>query len=321
MLSMFSHLNQPEVDSSYAEAIRRAIGHLGKYIELIVQPLKLRPTGAALLMLDATRVEVRVNSPSGNVIVVIGSDADIAGELYWLRMLATRNLPASRLIHADLTGTIAPFSYLIVAYIGGEPLHFIADPALIKIAARATGRVARRMHQIPAPAFGRPSPADRWPQAPWPSILHTWLEQDALLERAADWLAPDLIAAWMAATVDHPDLVETEPRIIHGALGPAAALVSTGESIQLELLIRPGTLISGDPLLDVAQALSPLHPPAFRQGFLEGYAAVGPLDPTQRLKLRRFGMLCLVRDTLIRQDASELAQLSDIVAAELRHLG
>jgi aminoglycoside phosphotransferase (APT) family kinase protein len=314
---MFSHLNQADVDPSYSDAVRRVIGHLGDYIALIVRPLNLRPTGAALLVLDAERVEVRVNSPSGNIVVAIGPDADIAGEAYWLRMLATRNLAAPRLIRADLSGVVVPFSYLVLAFVGGVALNTLAEPALIKIAARAAGRMVRRMHQIPAAAFGRPSPADRWPLDQWPQTVRAWLDTSGTLQVAADLIGADLLAALFAATLEHADFTCTEPRILHSAIAPARIIVTSGESIQLEVLTRPGPIIAGDPLLDVAQALLPIHPAAFRQGFLEGYAAAGPLDAQQRMRLRRLALLALLHHTIQRQDAQLLVELPGVISIEL----
>jgi aminoglycoside phosphotransferase (APT) family kinase protein len=254
------------------------------------------------------------------VVVVVGPDADIAGEIFWIRRLSANATPAARLIRADVSGSLAPFSYIIFAHTGGIPLAAIEDPTLIKVAARAVGRTMRRIHQIPAPAFGRPSPADRWPLHGWQEVLRVWLEQSSALQYAADWLGPPLLADVLAQTLEHADIVCVEPRMIHGAIGPQRVLVSTGESIQLEVISRPGALIAGDPLLDVAQALLPTQTPAFRQGFLEGYAAAGPLDPAQRQKLRRLGIVALLEAAARSQDPELLARLPVLVSAEMAHL-
>ncbi len=69
--------------------------------------------------------------------------------------------------------------------------------------------------------------------------------------------------------------------MIHGAVEPSRALVTVGESVQLEALTRPGEIVGGDPLFDLAHATLPRHPAAFQQGLLEGYSAAGPLAPEQ----------------------------------------
>ena len=107
--------------------------------------------------------------------------------------------------------------------------------------------------------------------------------------------------------------------MIHGAVGPGRAVVTLGESVQLEALARPGELVGGDPLLDLAQGLLPSRPPAFRQGLLEGYAAAGPLDPGQRTRLRRLGLIALIADAATCPGSDPA--LPDRVAAELAALG
>jgi Phosphotransferase enzyme family len=312
---MWSHLSQLDIaadDPSYSEVVRRVVGRLGDYAALVVRPLNMRPTGASLLSLDPDRVEVRISSPSGSVVLVVGADADMAGELFWLRSLAARNLPVPRLIAHDLSGADVPFCYIIQGYVSGALIGAQEDDALARVAARAVGRIVRRMHQAPAPGFGRPSTTGRWLTLGWPSVLRIWLDQAGILGACADLLGPALLGELLAETVDHPELACDEPRMLHSALGPCCARITPGEHIQLEALVRHGPLVAGDPLLDVAMALLPTQQAPFRQGFLDGYAAVGPLDPAERLRLRRYGLLALMSAL---QQAPELA---DPIVAELR---
>jgi hypothetical protein len=317
---MWPHLSQPEIgdDTAYTDTVRRVAGRLGEYTELLVRPLNLRPTGANLLAIDGERIEVRISSPSGHVVLVVAPDADIAGEVFWLRAMATRSLPAHRLVTHDVSGLRVPFSYAILNFLGGAALGEQHDEALIRVAARAVGRAARRAHQISAPGFGRPTAAGRWPTLDWPGTLRAWLEGRGALALAADLLDNDTVEALVAATLEHPDLQCEQPRLLHGALSPARARVTAGESIQLEALTRPGPIVAGDPLLDVALALLPGHPAAFRQGFLEGYAAAGPLEHDQRIRLRRLGLLALLADAAEHPSAERLGRLPALVQAELR---
>jgi hypothetical protein len=97
-------------------------------------------------------------------------------------------------------------------------------------------------------------------------------------------------------------------------------IVTVGETMQLEALTRPGELVGGDPLFDLAHGLLPRHPATFRQGLLEGYSASGPLDAEQEGRLRRLGLLLLAADTLENGDAAALARLPNEIVAELREL-
>ncbi len=129
------------------------------------------------------------------------------------------------------------------------------------------------------------------------------------------------MAALRTATIAHSGLACDRPYLIHGAVAPSRALVTLGDTTQVEALTRPGELVGGDPLFDLASALLARHPEPFRQGLREGYTAIGPLDAAQEARLRRLGLLLLAADTLWRGDAQDITALPDRVAAELRALG
>jgi hypothetical protein len=321
---MWSALNRTDIDTddqSYSDVRRRVLGRLGEYAELAIAPLNLRPTAAALLREDDQRVELRISTPSSHVVLVIATDGDLLSEVFWLRALAASNLPIPRLIAHDLSLTTLPFAYALESYIGGSPLDWLEDGPRMRVLARQAGRTLRRSHLLAAPGFGRPAINGRWPIAPWIEVLGGWLARRETLARAEELLGLEAAVALIDATIDHPALACARPGVIHGAVEPARVLVTIGDTMQMEALTRPGELVGGDPLFDLAHGLLPHHPAAFRQGLLEGYCASGPLDFEQEARLRRLSLLLLVADTLQHGDAVALARLPDIVAAKLRELG
>jgi hypothetical protein len=90
--------------------------------------------------------------------------------------------------------------------------------------------------------------------------------------------------------------------------------------MQLEALTRPGELVGGDPMFDLACGLLPRHPASFRQGLLEGYTASGALDAAQQERLRRLGLLLRTADALESGDAAAQVRLPDEIAGALREL-
>jgi len=308
-------------DLSYSDARRRVLGRLGEYAALAIAPLNLRPTSAALLREDTERVEVRVSTPSSHVVLVIAVDGDLAPEVFWLRALAASHLPIPRLIAHDLSLTTLPFAYALESYAGGSPLDRLEDGPRIRVLARQLGRTLRRSHLIVAPGFGRPGLSGRWTDRPWPAALGGWLARRETLARADEALGAQGAAALRAATLDHPALDCARPCVIHGAVEPARAIVTVGDTMQLEALTRPGELVGGDPMFDLAYGLLPRHPAAFRQGLLEGYTASGALDAVQEGRLRRLGLLLQAADALESADSATLARLPDEVAGALRTLG
>ncbi len=109
--------------------------------------------------------------------------------------------------------------------------------------------------------------------------------------------------------------------MLHGAPEPARVLVTVGDTVQVEALTRPGELIGGDPLFDLAHTQLARYPDTFRQGVYEGYTALGPLDTAQQARLRRLGLLLRLADTLRGDDSAAIERLPDLVAGELRELG
>jgi hypothetical protein len=319
---MWSLLNRevPADDPTCSDARRRVHARLGEYTALIVAPLNLRPTAATLLAADDERIEVRVSTPSAHIVLVLAPDGDLAAEIFFLRMLAEKFLPVPRLIAYDLACTLVPFTYAIESYAGGAPLDRLDNGPLMRVTARQVGRTLRRAHQIAAPGFGRPTTTGRWPARGWRETLAAWLAQRETPARAAEVLGASGLSALWAATLDHPSLAVERPRVIHGAVEPARALVTIGDSAQLEALARPGAIVGGDPLFDLAYGTLPRHPAAFRQGLLEGYNASGPLAPDQEQRLGRLRLLLHVADTLWRAEAEAMERLPDEVAALLAGL-
>lgn len=321
---MWDTLSRPDIapdDLAYSDARRRVLGRLGEYAALAIGPLNLRPTAAALLREDHERVEVRVSTPSSHVVLVIAVEGDLAPEVFWLRSLAAANLPIPRLIAHDLSLVALPFAYTIESYTGGSPLAWLEDGPRVRVLARQLGRTLRRSHQVAAPGFGRPALSGRWPAGSWQEALGGWLARRETMARAEEALGAEGAAALRAATLDHPVLACLHPCVIHGAVTPSRAIVTVGDTAQLEALTRPGELVGGDPMFDLACGLLPRHPAAFRQGLLEGYIASGALQGEHEARLRRLGLLLRVADALESDDGAALARLPDEVAGTLRELG
>jgi hypothetical protein len=320
MWSSLSRIDIDPDDPTYSDARRRVLGRLGEYAELIVRPLNMRPTGAALLSECDARVEVRVSTPLSHIVLVIAPDGDMAAEIWWLRALAPTNLPIPRLLGHDLSCATVPFTYAIESYAGGVTLDRLDDAPRVRVAARQVGRTLRRAHPVAAPGFGRPNTLGRWPARAWRDALYSWLEQLETLPRAEEVLGPDQTIELLDATIDHPALACHEPRAVHGAVEPARAIGTVGETTQLEALTRPGALVGGDPMFDLAHGLLPRHPAAFRQGLLEAYTAAGALPPDQEERLRRLSLLLHIADALWRAESAELARLPAEVADGLAAL-
>lgn len=289
---MYSYLSDPDIapdDERYSDAWRRVLTRLGEYTALIVQGLNMRPTGVSLLERSARYVLVRISTPEQHVVLRIAPEGDLASEFYFSRTMHLHHLPAPRVIQHDLSAAALPFTYTIESYIGGTTLDRLAEPFLLRSAARQVGRVLRRMQRITMPGWGRPTVTGRWPQPDWLAVLnhlHATLAPppfDALVFSASERAA-------VTAVLEDPLLQCAQPCLMHGAFGPYAVRGTTGANhVQLAALIDPGPYIGGDGMLDLAMGLDAAYPVAWRSGLLEGVAAAAPLsdDEVRRLRLLR----------------------------------
>ncbi|MDW8213855.1 MAG: phosphotransferase [Roseiflexaceae bacterium] len=319
---MWAHLNlhlDPD-DSAYSDVLRRIMARLGDYAAAIVEPLKARPTGATLVCATNQRIEVRMTTAARHLLLVIAPESDLAHEVFFLRMFSAHDLPAPRLIAYDLACTTIPFTYALETYPGSLTLASLNDAALVRVMGRWIGRILRRIHRIEAPGFGAPTPTGRWSAQTWREALARWLEQRNFDAQAEAALGSDLAAMLRSATLDHPALACAQPRVLHGAIEPSRAVITVGESVQLEGLVRPEAPVGGDPSFDLAYALSSRQSPAFRQGVLEGYEMGGALTAEHYARVDRLRLLIDIMHAFETGDPAVLAGLPAAVMARLEAL-
>lgn len=108
--------------------------------------------------------------------------------------------------------------------------------------------------------------------------------------------------------------------MLHGAIEPSRAVVTIGESVQLEGLVRPEAPVGGDPLFDLAYALSSCQSPVFRQSVLEGYEMGGALTAEHHARLDRLRLLIDVVHAFALADPVVLAGLPVALRARLEAL-
>ncbi|MCG8347976.1 MAG: aminoglycoside phosphotransferase family protein [Chloroflexales bacterium] len=275
-------------DPTYSDAWRRVLGRLGDYTAFILRSLNMRPTDIVLLDQTPVHVRVRVSTPTMHLVLRIAPEGDLSGAVYFGRVMATHQFPAARIIHADMTCSLVPFTYIVEGHVCGTNVDLIDSSHLVRAAARQTGRLLRRMHRISAAGWGRPNRNGRWTFPDWRAVLaslHAMLASASLEALLFD----ETERATIATLLDHPALVVTEPRLMHGAPSPRVTLCTVGEHVQLEALTNPGWAVAGDGLLDLAWGLNPVFRPEWRMGLLEGYNALATLSAaeTERLRLLR----------------------------------
>ncbi len=314
-----THLNITTIgeDSGYSDAWRRVLNRLGDYTTIIVRALNIRPSAVSFVGQTAAHVLVRISTPGTHLLLRIAPEGDVAGDVYFARTMAAQQLPAARLVHADLSRLLAPFTYLLEGHVCGVSAAEIRDPHLLRAAARQLGRTLRRLHRVRAAGWGRPTALGRWPESDWRTILGQLHLSQAVAPLDALLFTEDERTA-VAALLDHPVLALDQPQAMHGAMGWQALRCTTGEQhVQIEALVEPGPVVGGDGLLDLAAGLDPAYPPAWRTGLLEGYNGAAPLSPAEHERLRLLRILTCYWNACQRYARAEAHEAT---AAEVRKL-
>jgi hypothetical protein len=288
----YAHLNVyiPPDSGGYSDAWSRVLGRLGDYTAIIIRELNMRPHEVVLLAQTPAHVLVRISHPGEHLVLRIAPEGHLLSEIFFSRSTRANQIPAARLIRHDTQRMLVPFDYTLERYVCGVGVDQIDAPHLIYAAARQAGRLLRRVHRVPVAGWGHPTTTGRWRYPDWQGALFDLHERLAPLSLAGLIFTEEEQAA-VAALLEHPALLEGEPRLMHGAVGPQAVRCTIGEHVQLEALVDPGAIVAGDGLLDLAQGLDPAYPAPWRRGLLDGYKSLTTLNAAEGERLRLLHLL------------------------------
>ncbi|NJO06240.1 MAG: aminoglycoside phosphotransferase family protein [Chloroflexaceae bacterium] len=281
----------------YTPAWTRVLSRLGDDTALIVSRLNIRPIEARLHSQTNRHVLVRISTHTQHLILRIAPEVDLVNEVTFGKVMLRYNLPTPHIIHADLERKLVPFDYTLEQYIGGTPASTLATPQhqhLLYDLARQTGRILRRLHRVSMPGWGRPSGTGRWLTKDWATVLQSLHERMAPLSVAVLLFSDEQQAAIarMLTSLPLTNPAYVQPRLLHGALRPETICCTVSEdTVRLETFSDPGTIIAGDSMIDLALALDPTYPQAWRTGLYEGYTGAMPLTEQEQLRLHDLHVL------------------------------
>ena len=137
---------------------------------------------------DGTAAVVRIGRADG--------EADIAGGIYWSKLLRPRGVPLPELIHADLSGQVVPFPFMVLERLKGRDLG-AAYPEMMPQERRALAfglaKVQSRATSLgPANGYGFAFSLDGpFPQRSWSALIESqlarsrgWIQRAGQFDRA-----------------------------------------------------------------------------------------------------------------------------------------
>lgn len=278
------------VGAAMNDAWQRVLGRLGDYTALVVGAANLRPSAVTFYAQTEQFVLVRILVAGEYLILRIAPEEDMAAYVFFVRTMSGQKLPSVRIIQRDLSRTRVPFAYTIESFVPGLPATTLSDEALLRSAGRQAGQTLRRMHRIAVPGVGRPNALGRWPDQSWYNVLH----------QISALLAPPPVDAMLFGEFERSvlALIPTDERLnleqpclIHGNFGPEVVRCTTGSHVQLEMIAEPSPWVGGDGLFDLARGLCAIYPDAWREGLLDGYQSITPLNEAERTRLALLRLL------------------------------
>ncbi|NBU63398.1 MAG: aminoglycoside phosphotransferase family protein [Chloroflexia bacterium] len=293
---------------------RAILSRLHDYVALVIHPFKLRVRTLALQQIFPQRIEVRVTGTSVVTVVFAPSEL-LAGEVAFLRACALKQLPVPKIIHVDISYNFLPVGFVLYNHITGTVVADVTDATLQRQAARQVGRTLRVLHALPMAGWGWPTTTQKWELRDWRSVLKRWFNETAGIERLRSPAAVAILARFWREIIQDDIIEKINPCCIHGNLHMQHVYVTVHSHVQLEGVVRPGIIVAGDPMFDLAATMRTTNSLAFRQGIIEGYTATVPLRPEEILRIKQLAVVWRIYDLLIDNTVEEQILLHSITTA------
>jgi hypothetical protein len=276
---------------------RPILNRLRDYVSLVLSPLNMRIRGVSLYTVATDRIVVKI-SGTQHIALVFAPHDQLAAEVFVRRVAAQKHIPFPAVIKSDVSYNSIPVGYMLSAFVGGTSLETVEDDTLQRVGARQVGRSIRVLHGAEAPGYGAPTADGTWKGNTWPEAVRHWVTAAGYAEALADAIGPHIAKRfwerWLATV---PERAGTAA-VLHGDVDPRRASVSVSSHIQLEGIDGAGLLVGGDPMYDVAASMRSRFHPEFRQGFMEGYTASGPLNADEIARAKHYLLAFRVIDAM-----------------------
>lgn len=293
---------------------RTILQRLRDYVALVIQPFKLRVREIGIQQVLPQRIEIRVAGTSV-VTVVFAPSEQLAAEVVFLRVCALKQLPVPRVIHVDFSYNFLPVGFVVYNHVVGTLVSAIADVSLQRMAARQVGRTLRVMHTLPMQGWGWPAPSQKWELHDWRSALQHWFRDTTVVAQLQSRVARQLMQRFWQEIILDDITKNSQPMCLHGDLQMQHVYATVHSHVQLEGIVRPGMIVAGDPMFDLAATMRVGTTLAFRQGVIEGYTAIVPLHPAEINRIKRLAIVWRFYDLLITNNVTEQLLIKSVTTA------
>ncbi|MDD3647287.1 MAG: aminoglycoside phosphotransferase family protein [Candidatus Dojkabacteria bacterium] len=201
-------------------------------------------------------------------------------------LLTKNKIPSPKVIKYDSTLKIIPFEYQIISYIKHDKFNSTYSKQQM---GKAYGKILKKMHRIKTPGYGKPKNENEFIDNTWEESLQRAYLQSTFLRVKSELYSKDEISQ-IETLFTKENIAITQPYLIHGDVSVNNVLFRMGRNAaKVAAIIDPGSLISGDPLFDIAMLVNDND--EFSKATLHSYGISGFSDK-QNFRLRILRLLC-----------------------------
>lgn len=264
----------------------RIYENLSEYIYRIVQKNGFKVRDCKRLA-GESNVNVRVITNKDDLIIRISPwRGELLTSNVFYKTIIKASIPSPKVKVYDTTLSVIPFEYQIINYIQSSRLRYSEKHN----AGMALGKILRKLHSIKGDGFGSPINEIEWKYKGWLEALQDIYQKDAFMKSKTKLYSNREIKNIERFTFFNNTLNIRKPYLLHGDISIKNCLFRTGKSnVELVALIDPGSLISGDPMLDLAMTSNDNN--KFSQGVLESYD-LGQLTSDEKYRFYHLKLLC-----------------------------
>ncbi|MBU0975368.1 MAG: aminoglycoside phosphotransferase family protein [Patescibacteria group bacterium] len=289
MAQLFNLSNKKirKIKPGFSENYYKIVENLDNYFTTIVDRLNVEVVYAKRLA-GETNINIYFETiPEEKLILRISPwRNELLTSSIFFDLLVENKIPSPEVIKYDTTLEIVPFEYQIITFIEHDQTYSDKD---VERMGNVYGKVLRKIHLIKTRGFGQPKSKNAWINASWGEALQRAYLQSKFLEVKNSIYSKAKIAE-IESFFTNNNLAISQPFLIHSDVGINNVLFRIGKSsIEVAAVIDSGSLISGDPLFDIAMLIN--DDDKFSNATIDSYG-LSDLSQKKKFRLKILRLLC-----------------------------
>jgi len=237
----------------------------------IVAAEKLPFDNVVRLNTDTNSLLFKLESNKASLLLKIPSDGFVLPEVFFLRSLTKAKVLSPKVVSYSVAG---PYPFILMTFIEGGQDFDDSSSSVSYESAVEYGRSLQRVHHIKTLGYGIPLDAEGliWESSTWLGALKTFLEKVVSSTTFKALYSSSEIEEILRYTTENPRLEIKNPFLLHGDI--PNGIMQYKPKIKFLAFIDPATIISGDPIYDIASVYCVNERGSYGTDFMRGFGSV-----------------------------------------------